>query len=153
MIDNETSFHKFILDNPKTVMDDGSKIKILESEYKLYRAEKVLSREYEEFQHESCKGIIGRIDIIFRYGTKTYIAEIKNLRENGSFWYATKAMAYKEYYMFQTGKRNRNIVPAVIIPESHLKIEHRIVAGSLGIEIFSYNKTDSGYKMRKVVFL
>lgn len=92
---------------------------------------------------------IGRIDVIFRYKQRNYIAEIKDYEpKNKSFWYATKSVAYCEYYKWQTEDTNYN--PAVIIPISSLRLEHQIVAGRMGLSIFVFQKIQGQFKLKLV---
>ena len=85
------------------------------------------------------KNVIGKIDCIFRYHSVNYVVEIKDVSPGEkSFWEASKALCYCEYYKWQIA--NNAFKPAILIPESSLRLEHQIVAGRLKISIFVFKK-------------
>ena len=92
---------------------------------------------------------IGRIDVLFAKGYRKYLGEIKYANSSSDFWDATKIIAYYNYYKWQfqglydIGKLN----PCVLMPKKSLKIEHQITAGLLGIDIFTIDAIEGGYKI------
>lgn len=115
----------------------------------LFSAEAVLTRGAERPKKWFfTKTPIGRIDVLMTYKNRTYVAEIKDYNPGAeSFWYATKAAAYCEYYKWQTDKKGYH--PAVIIPKESIRLEHQVVAGRLGIKIFLFKKDINGeFKMK-----
>ena len=76
---------------------------LIASEYPLYGAYKILTRDFSPGTRG--KGCIGRIDFIFRYKQKNYIAEAKYYPfQLSEFWGALKVVGYTEYYKWQTEK-------------------------------------------------
>lgn len=110
----------------------------------------VLTRGIDSTFHEkNGVGRIGAIDVILRYRQKNYVTEIKDLVPIGdSFWYATKALAYCEYYKWQTDDRSYR--PAVLIPHNALRLEHQIVANNLDLKIFLFKKNGDDYTIKTI---
>ena len=115
--------------------------RLLSSEYRLYGAYSVLTREV--YGKSNAGGCIGRIDFIFMYKSKKYIAEVKYYPFLPyEFWDALKVVGYTEYYKWQT--EDTLVYPAVMIPSKKVKLEHQITAGRLGVTIFLITKLKDG---------
>lgn len=103
--------------------------------------------------HRHFKGnVIGKIDVLFRKSGKMYAGEIKWTIPRNDFWLAMKVVGYCAYYNWQNETWGGNDVahPAILIPMSHIKLEHKIVANKLKISIFGIIKVKDGYKLELV---
>lgn len=146
---DETKLQKAFIKDSNSVLPRSV---YLDHEFRLLKAQDVLSREmYEEFGSIGHKKrmCIGRIDLIFRYKSTNYAAEIKYQKGCASdFWDALKIIGYTEYYRWQTD--DSDIKPAIIIPLNKIKLEHQIIAGRSGIALFGVNKKSGEYTMKKI---
>lgn len=90
---------------------------------------------------------IGRIDAVFKKGSKKYIGEIKYQLSPSDFWDATKILAYYEYYKWQLFYKEQDykLHPCVLIPKDSIRLEHQITAGLLNIEIFAIVESGNSY--------
>jgi len=125
-------------------------LKTLGFQVPLYCPEKILTRNSVKpltFGDGRKSALIGKIDVIFRHKSKTYVGEIKDYNPMAdSFWYATKALAYCEYYKWQVD--NKRFYPAVIIPKGSVRLEHQLVANRLGIKIFLFKRENCKFYMK-----
>lgn len=128
-------------------------LKILGFQIPLYCPERILTRNSTQkltFADGRTTAVIGKIDVLFQHKSRVYVGEIKDYNPMAdSFWYASKALAYCEYYKWQTDKKGYH--PAVIIPKESIRLEHQIVAGKLGIRIFLFKKDINGKFLMKAV--
>lgn len=126
------------------------RFEFLHHEYPLGNASKLLEGDTRKSKLNDSRiygaGVIGRIDVIFKYNKKTYIGEIKYMKALSDFWEAMKVIGYCEYYKWQTG--TSNVFPAVLIPIESVKLEHQIVANKLKIKIFVIEKLNNGYLVK-----
>lgn len=121
-------------------------LKVINTQVLLFSAVHILTKNSDFGLPEKVTGtgIIGKIDCVFRYRATNYICEIKdNNKKNMSFWYATKALAYCEYYKWQVD--DTSFKPAVLVPLSSLRLEHQLVAGKLGIAVFVFSMDSDGW--------
>jgi hypothetical protein len=107
---------------------------IIETQLALPCANTILEQGLEQ-RTQKKRTTLGKVDVFFSINRKRYIGEIKSLGDNGSFWYATKALAYSKYYNWCSGESSR---PAVIIPKDEMRFEFQIIAGMLKMEIFVF---------------
>jgi len=119
----------------------------------LYAPSSLLSRDFYSFENikkERKEKYIGRIDLLFNYKEILYCGEIKYQPFAGSdFWDALKIIGYTSYYKWQQECFGEEIYPksAIFMPFKRIKMEHKILAGRLGIIIFGIEKTEEGYKV------
>ena len=127
----------------------------LERETPLFKAMEILKREFYEDgfgnRNNYGKNVVGRIDLIFRWKSKEYAAEVKYIpfKGNGDFWDALKILGYCELYKWEYKKM---IHPAIIIPIDKIKLEHKIVANKLKIGLFGIKKEKHQFKMIPINF-
>lgn len=141
----QREFDKLITDALKSKINVPRFFSVIGTQIPLYSAVQVLTKDTSLTFPEkpTTSGIIGRIDVIFKYKSTNYICEIKDcFKESGSFWYATKALAYTEYYKWQV--ESNDFKPAVLIPLKGLKLEHQLIAGRLDIKLFIYSIQSDG---------
>ena len=141
----QNEINKLITDpmNSKAVLPRH--MTLIGTQIPLYSAVQILTKDSGFTLPEgiSPSGIIGKIDVMFRYRATNYICEIKDCyKDTGSFWYATKALAYTEYYKWQIDSNDYK--PAVLIPLQGLKLEHQLIAGRLDIKMFVFLVASNG---------
>lgn len=127
-------------------------LSVLATEEPLFSAVQVITKDtsFSLPEKTNTNGVIGRIDVLFKYRSTNYVCEIKDGDSEGhSFWYATKALAYCEYYKWQTD--NTHFRPAVIVPLQNLKLEHQLISGKLDIKLFVFTLRDDGFFIIKEV--
>ena len=138
----EAIFHKWFITR------EHKYFKNIESEVSLHSAYEMLSDEMNArsiFETRPVKRMraVGRIDLVFTHKSKRYCCEIKYSRMgNTDFWDALKVMGYAAYYSWVM---NRNYEPAIMCPAKALKLEHYLIANSLGIKLFGITKVRKDY--------
>jgi hypothetical protein len=143
----EKKFLKFFVHNTNTALPRASYI---DHEVNLIPAIKILTGQvrsdcydFENNTEADVKGF-GRIDVMFRYKGINYCAEIKYQKCSSSdFWNSLKILGYTEYYKWQIS--NSNYKPAILIPSHSIGLESQIVAGRLGLAIFTIKERDGEY--------
>lgn len=138
----EADFQNYFIEYPNKVLKG---CRLIRSEFSLYKAREVLKTDiYQDFVVGQ-DGLFGRIDLIFRYRAKNYIAEIKCSNYEGSqdFFNSLKVLGYCEYFKFQTGLRD--YYPAIILPKDKVTLEVKIICTKLKIKIFSIVLLDKGF--------
>lgn len=143
---DEAVFHDWLRNNTIKNFD------FIHHEYTLGNASSIIRGDIRKSKDKESKvygaSVIGRIDVIFKYRRKTYIGEIKYMKNRSDFWEAMKVIGYCEYYKWQT--ENTDVFPAVLIPIESIQLEHQIVANKLKIKIFAIEKTDNGYIVKDI---
>ena len=117
----------------------------------LYPATEILKKVFYEEGYER-KRYIGRIDLIFRWHSQTWIAEVKYypFDGNGDFWAALKVVGYTELYKWEYN--NEDIRSAIMMPFDKVKLEHKLVANKLKIGLFGILEKDKKFIVRPMNF-
>ena len=144
-IHKETIFHRWWKCN------DIKGLRVVRHEFPLKDARKILQRETQQEMYNTGDDVrtgvsIGRIDVIFYKASRMYIGEIKYMSNPNDFWDATKVLGYCEYFKWQTDMKHA--LPAIIMPISSIKLEHKIVANRLKIRIFGIEEIESGFSLK-----
>lgn len=95
---------------------------------------------------------IGRIDLLLQFKNKRYVTEIKFRDPDNSssdFWEALKVVGYCAYYQWMYNCPSAKA--AIIVPRHCVKLEHQIVAGNLGIQIFGAFTQDNQVKLQPIL--
>jgi hypothetical protein len=148
--DPEKTFHKYLINNPKKVLNG---IEILDDEARLYKPGILLTRDFYSFERlekKVIKGCFGRIDVVFKYRGAIYCGEIKyEPHKNSDFWDAMKVLGYTTYYKWQRETNGGTLFPkpAILMPKSRIKLEHQIIAGRLGIALFGIIREGNEFTM------
>lgn len=148
--DLEKQFHTYLLENPSKVLKG---LTVIDDECCLYRPGVLLTRELYSFENIGKKQRgkhFGRIDVIFRYKSTDYCGEIKyEPHYNDDFWDAMKILGYTTYYRWQLecngGESHHK--PAILMPLNRIKLQHKIIAGRLGIALFGIVKEGENFTM------
>ncbi|MEK6880726.1 MAG: hypothetical protein AABY22_14000 [Nanoarchaeota archaeon] len=148
----ERDFQNWLIKNqPVKLKNIKGKISVLFSEYRLIKPMFILAQNDMRFENIISK-TIGKIDLIIRFRGKNYASEIKYMpfaAEN--FWGALKCMAYSVYYNWQRDLENvEKVNPAMFLPLKIIKLEHKIIAGKLGIILFGIEKKDDIWEIHAV---
>lgn len=108
---------------------------VVEQEFALLDPMTLLRGEIDIYKDTAWSGRahIGRIDVILKYRGIYYVCEIKYKSDKTDFWDAMKVLGYCEYFKWQTSQRR--VRPAIIIPQERIRLEHKIIAGRLGITL------------------
>ena len=141
----EQEFQKFLVNN--AVIASGKNVVVVDNEYPLYSLKTLLSFDYNSLYPNVRKEVIGKIDVVFRYGGIIYIAEIKG-NISRCFWYSTKVLAYRKWYLYQNSNniiiKHQTTRPAIIIPKKVVTFENRMIANMLGITVFCFIRDKFG---------
>lgn len=144
----EHEFHDYFINNSQKVLKG---CRLVASEFSLFPAYDVLrATSFNEDVRGS--GAFGRIDLVFHYRNKTYVAEIKFYKNEGSkkptgeFWDALKVLGYCAYFKFQTGQTS-GVFPAIIMPIESIRLEHQHIASALNIKLFGIKALRGEYKL------
>lgn len=81
----------------------------------------------------------GAIDIIAHDHGTTWAIEAKGHCNGGSFWSATKSIAYSRVYNKLTGERT---VPAVLLPHGEVSVGVLLYAQLADVDVFSWDEED-----------
>lgn len=150
--DYERDFQKYLVSNKKIKLKTGRSLTVLGSEVILYKPMHVLTEGDLRFENLNARNCIGRIDLIIQYGGKKYVTEIKYTPftvEN--FWAGIKCIAYSAYYNWQIELFGKGLYyPALMLPHKAIKLEHKIIAGKLKIQLFGIEKTEEGWKVEEI---
>lgn len=140
----ENEFHSFFLEKPNVVLKGCT---LLEHEFRLYPTMDLLRISTDIFAEETVTRHFGRIDFVFRWKQGLYVAEVKYYPYSiGEFWDAMKVLGYAIHYKFQTGIRKR-IIPAILMPIEHIRLEHQHIASSLKIALFGIKSSRGKYEL------
>jgi len=149
----EARFQKYFINNTDIVL--GGCI-IMESEKSLYPAFHLLEKEinsrmrFGEITGHSKARVIGRIDIMMKYGGVHYAVEIKYQPcSNNDFWDAIKILGYTEYVNWQEDYIKK-FKPAIMMPLKRIKLEHKLVANKLKITLFGITKIGGSYEVNLI---
>lgn len=122
----ETSIHKYLLDNWKTIFPH----------YKLLESEVPIIGSYS-------KKIIGYGDILFRHirGGAYYLGEIKyrHERDSDSFslWNSFKSIGYAKAYELSSVTRKK-VIPVVILDKKLMSNDIREILFNLGVHYITF---------------
>lgn len=149
--ETETAFHDWIV-NREVVACNKKALTVLDSKVSLWKPIKILTEGFQTIK--GGKGMIGQIDLVFRYNGKYYVGEIKYIKpshSSDSFWGAVKALAYCVYYNWQTDlTREVFFHPAIFIPKRSIKLEHKIISSKLDIEMFGIERDKKEWKIEYI---
>ncbi len=130
---NEGKLQLAIVENAKAVFKKS--VGVVQSEFWLYEPISLLQEEVDSFfaaENRKVKAQIGRIDLVLKYRSRYLVCEIKYKSHETDFWDALKVMGYKVYFEWQT---NQKATPTIIMPKEKIRLEHKIVAGRLSIQL------------------
>ena len=142
-INTELDFKKAFIRDSSSVLKNA---RFWKHEYPLYDAIDLLNRQafLDGLNDGKSTGKpIGRIDLVFSYRSKLYVAEVK-YHNPTDFWDATKVIAYTAYYNYQNEIRDGfdRAHPAIFVPIKKIKLAHKIVANRLNCVIFGIEYKD-----------
>lgn len=148
----EKLVHETILRAPGECLNG---LEVLRSEVPLIGALEYLQRDvYEDLAAGNTlpASCVGRIDLVMKYRGKVYVTEIKYRapdNRSSDFWDALKVVGYCAYYKWQYEVKGAR--PAIIMPRGSVKLEHQVIAGSLGLQIFGAFTSNGVLKLKPIL--
>ena len=150
----EYKFQQFFRTHPKIVLGVKAEPSFLEFEYTLKDANYYLTEGINPFLRElrekySAKRTIGRVDVIWGYGNKLYIGEIKyqNPAKHKDFLDALKVLGYTAYLKWISPNLAQKFVPTILMPLKYISYEELIMARMLKIKLYAIKKESGIYRI------